>query len=113
MSVTSSSYQPTREAVFTETVQIGISARFLAAKGEGVHHIAVATPRCAEAVAEQTERGNTLALSGSFSEIDVAFLPTDRDLGMLVEIFSGMPGDDREPDATEVIGGERRAPRPR
>jgi methylmalonyl-CoA/ethylmalonyl-CoA epimerase len=77
-----------------------IFARFLAEKGEGVHHIAVATPNYDEAVAAQAKRGNTLVLSGSFSGIDIAFLPTDRDLGVILEIFSGMPGAERKPDAT-------------
>ena len=170
MSVKESRYRPTREAVFTETMQIGIVvrdldstiknyvdeygigpwerhdeltpenatdlridgqpvapwrvaaasamvgqvmwelieplddesiyARFLAEKGEGVHHIAVATPRFDDAVAAQAERGSTLVLSGTFSGIDVAYLPTDRDLGVILEIFSGMPGAEQEPDAT-------------
>jgi methylmalonyl-CoA/ethylmalonyl-CoA epimerase len=69
-----------------------IFARFLTEKGEGVHHIAVATPRFDEAVAVQEQRGTPLVLSGTFSGIDVAYLPTDRDLGVILEIFSGMPG---------------------
>jgi methylmalonyl-CoA/ethylmalonyl-CoA epimerase len=64
-----------------------IYARFLAEKGEGVHHIAVATPRFDELVS-----GKTLPLSGTFSGIQVAYLPTDRDLGVIIEVFSGMPG---------------------
>ena len=168
-SATTSRYRPTREAVFTETMQIGIVVRdldatiqkyvdeygigpwqrheltpenatdvrvdgqpaalwrvavasamvgqvmweliepldeesvfgrFLAEKGEGVHHIAVATPHFDEAVAEQAERGKTLVLSGTFSGIDVAYLPTERDLGVILEVFSGMPGAEPEPDAT-------------
>ena len=72
-------------------------ARFLAEKGEGVHHIAVATPSFDGAVAEQAERGNDLVLSGTFGGIDLAYLPTDRDLGVITEIFSGMPEAAREP----------------
>jgi methylmalonyl-CoA/ethylmalonyl-CoA epimerase len=75
-------------------------ARFLAEKGEGVHHIAVAAPDFDEAVAEQAERGNDLALSGTFSGVKLAYLPTDHDLGVIIEIFEGMPGAEREPDAT-------------
>jgi methylmalonyl-CoA/ethylmalonyl-CoA epimerase len=66
-----------------------------------VHHIAVTTPNFDEAVAAQAERGNTLVLRGTFSGIDVAYLPTARDLGVILEIFSGMPGAEQEPDATE------------
>ena len=79
----------------------GVFARFLAERGEGVHHVAVATPDFHGLTAEQARRGRTLPLSGSFMGIDVAYLPTDRDLGTLIEIFKGMPGDGSEPDAAE------------
>jgi methylmalonyl-CoA/ethylmalonyl-CoA epimerase len=69
----------------------GLFARFLAEKCEGVHHIAVATSDFDAAVAEQVQRGNTLPLSGSFGNMSFAYLPTDRDLGVFIEIFSGMP----------------------
>jgi methylmalonyl-CoA/ethylmalonyl-CoA epimerase len=78
----------------------GIFARYLADKGEGVHHIAVTTPDFDAVVGEQIQRGNTLPLSGSFSGIDIAYLPTDRDLGVILEVFSGMPGGNHEPDTT-------------
>ena len=78
----------------------GVVACFLAEKGEGVHHIAVATPNFDDEVAEQIQRGNTLPLSGTFSGGKVAYLPTDRDLGLILEIFSGMPGAGHESDAT-------------
>ena len=77
----------------------GIFARFLAERGEGVHHIAVTTPDYHGTVAEHVQRGVTLPLSGSFAGVEVAYLPTDRTLGVLLEVFSGMPGDD-EPDPT-------------
>jgi methylmalonyl-CoA/ethylmalonyl-CoA epimerase len=78
----------------------GIFARFLAEKGEGVHHIAVATSNFDDVVAEQVQRGKTLPLSGTFAGVNVAYLPTDRDLGVILEVFSGMPGADHEADAT-------------
>jgi len=81
----------------------GLFARFLAEKGEGVHHIAVATPSFDDVVADQLQRGTTLPLSGSFSGINIAYLPTDRDLGVILEIFSGLPGAEQEPDATSGI----------
>lgn len=89
---------------------LSIFSRFLAEKGEGVHHIAVATPNFAEAVAEQVQRGKTLPLSGEFSGVNVAYLPTDRDLGVILEVFSGLPGADLESDATENV--ERTRPEP-
>ena len=76
----------------------GPFAQFLREKGEGVHHIAVVTPDFKAVVAEQVQRGKTLPLSGSFSGIEVAYLPTDRELGVILEVFSGMP--DAEPEAT-------------
>ncbi len=75
-----------------------VYARFLAEKGEGVHHIAVATPRFDDAVAEQAKRGNNLVLSGTFSGAKVAYLPTERDLGVIIEIFSGTPGASGRPE---------------
>ncbi len=77
-----------------------IFARFLAEKGEGVHHIAVGAPRFDEALAEWAARGNTLVLSGTFSGIQLAYLRTERDLGLIVEIFSGIPDADQEPGAS-------------
>jgi methylmalonyl-CoA/ethylmalonyl-CoA epimerase len=85
--------------VFQPLDEEGIFARFLAEKGEGVHHIAVATPHFDDVVAEQIQRGNTLPLSGTFAGVNVAYLPIDRDLGVILEVFSGMPGAEQEPDA--------------
>ncbi len=80
--------------------ETSVYARFLAERGEGVHHIAVATPRFDDAVAAHAKRGKDLVLSGTFSGAKVAYLPTDRDLGVIIEIFSGTPGAEHEPDAT-------------
>ena len=77
----------------------GIYARFLAEKGEGIHHVAVATPNFYETVA-QAERENKVILSCEFSGVDIAYLDTQRDLGVIIEIFSGTPGAEQEPDAT-------------
>ncbi len=77
-----------------------VYARFLAEKGEGVHPIAVATPSFDDTVAAQAKRGNKLVLSGTFSGAKVAYLPTDRDLGVIIEIFSGTTVIERKPDAT-------------
>ena len=77
-----------------------VYARFLAEKGEGVHHIAVASSSFDEAVAAQAERGNELVLSGTFSGYRVAYLATDRDLGVIAEIFNPPADADATPDAT-------------
>jgi methylmalonyl-CoA/ethylmalonyl-CoA epimerase len=80
-----------------------VYARFLAEKGEGVHHLAVAARNFDETVAAQAEKGNGVVLSGEFSGIRVAYLATDRKLGVITEIFSGTPSADSadlKPDAT-------------
>src|SRR5918997_196976 len=79
----------------------GIYARFLAEKGEGVHHVAVATPNFYETVA-QAERENKVILSCKHSGIDIAYLDTLRELGVIIEIASGMPGDGELPDANRT-----------
>jgi methylmalonyl-CoA/ethylmalonyl-CoA epimerase len=76
----------------------GIFARFLAEKGEGVHHVAVRTPDFYETVA-RAEREDDVILSCEFGGIGIAYLDTQRDLGVTIEIASGMPGDGGEPDA--------------
>ena len=77
----------------------GIWARFLAEKGEGVHHVAVATPDFGEAVA-RAEREDGLMLRCEHSGVDIAYLDTRRDLGVVLEVFSGMPSDGGDPDPT-------------
>src|SRR5215203_3335598 len=71
----------------------GIYARFLAEKGEGVHHVAVATPDFDGTVA-RAERKDGLMLSCEFSGVDIAYLDTPRDLGVIIEIASGFPDDE-------------------
>ncbi|AHY48145.1 Glyoxalase/Bleomycin resistance protein/Dioxygenase superfamily (plasmid) [Rubrobacter radiotolerans] len=77
----------------------GIFAHFLSEKGEGIHHVAVGTPNFYETVAG-TERENKLMLSCEFSGIDIAYLDTQRNLGVTIEIASGMPGDREDSDVT-------------
>jgi methylmalonyl-CoA/ethylmalonyl-CoA epimerase len=77
----------------------GIYARFLAEKGEGVHHVAVATPDFEETVA-RAEREDGLMLRCEHSGIDIAYLDTQRDLGVVLEVFSGMPTNEGDPGST-------------
>jgi methylmalonyl-CoA/ethylmalonyl-CoA epimerase len=79
--------------------EVSVYARFLAEKGAGVHHVAVATSNFDETVA-QADRGNGVILSGEFGGAKVAYLGTDRDLGVTLEIFSGTPDDRPQPDET-------------
>ena len=76
-----------------------IYARFLAEKGGGVHHIAVAAQSFDEMLAREVKRGIDVPLSGEFEGIKVAYLGTERDLGVILEIFS-MPNQEQKPDAT-------------
>jgi methylmalonyl-CoA/ethylmalonyl-CoA epimerase len=74
---------------------IGIFAQFLAEKGGGVHHIAVAAADYDQTLAAEKKRGNELVmnceLSGPFSGIKVAYLGTQTDLGVILEVFNGLP----------------------
>jgi methylmalonyl-CoA/ethylmalonyl-CoA epimerase len=76
-----------------------IYARFLAEKGEGVHHVGVAVPSFDETVAAQAEKGNGVLLGGEYNGVTFAYLSTDRDLGVITEIFSAPPGLEQKPDA--------------
>lgn len=76
-----------------------IFARFLAEKGEGVHHIAVAATNFDDTLEAEAKRGNDLVLScelsGQFSGVKVAYLGTQRDLGVILEIFNALPESSR------------------
>jgi methylmalonyl-CoA/ethylmalonyl-CoA epimerase len=83
-------------------------ARFLADKGGGVHHIAVAPTNFDKSLVDMSKRGHEAVLSGTFRPstdpasrgIRVAYLPTQQDLGVIVEIFSLDPAPEQTPDAT-------------
>jgi methylmalonyl-CoA/ethylmalonyl-CoA epimerase len=79
--------------------------RFLAERNGvgGVHHIAVCTPDFQRVVEEEAARGNQSILSGAFSGIEVHYLSTERDLGVILEVFSGFP------DAIEMPGANNQA----
>jgi hypothetical protein len=59
-----------------------------------VHHIAVAPANYDRALAEEADRGREPVLSGTFGGFRVAYLPTEQDLGVILEVFS----DDRAQD---------------
>jgi hypothetical protein len=44
--------------------------------------------------------GHEAVLRGTFSGIRAAYLPTEQDLGVIVEIFSRDPAPEQKPDAT-------------
>ena len=86
-----------------------IFAQFLTATGGGggVHHIAVAATNFDETLAAEARRGNELVLncelSGAFNGIKVAYLGTQRDLGVILEVFNGLPAAQAE--AAAAPGG--------
>ena len=71
----------------------GVYARFLAEKGGGVHHVAVVTPDFGGTVA-RAEREDGVMLRCEHSGIDIAYLDTLRDLGVVLEVFGGTLGDE-------------------
>ena len=76
----------------------GVWARFLAEKGEGVHHVAVATPDFGETIA-RAKHEDKVILSAKHSGVDVAYLDTRHDLGTVLEVFSGFPGGNQDDEA--------------
>jgi catechol 2,3-dioxygenase-like lactoylglutathione lyase family enzyme len=76
-----------------------IYARFLAEKGEGVHHVGVAVPDFADTVAALGERGRGVVLGGEYNGVTFAYLATEGDLGVITEIFDAPPGREQKPDA--------------
>ena len=76
-------------------------ARFLAEKGGRVHHIAVAPTNYDQALTDIAKKGQKPVLSGTFGPaIRVAYLPTEQDLGVIVEIFSRDPAPEQQPHET-------------
>jgi methylmalonyl-CoA/ethylmalonyl-CoA epimerase len=74
-----------------------IFAKFLKEKGPGVHHIAVASPDYEGLLKSEAKRGNTLVmdceLGGQFEGIKVAYLGTEKTLGVTLEVFNKAPGE--------------------
>jgi methylmalonyl-CoA/ethylmalonyl-CoA epimerase len=69
--------------------ETGMFATFLAEKGPGVHHVAMRAPDYDGTVAASTAGGEELVLTGEFTGITVSYLPTQQDLGVLIEVFKG------------------------
>lgn len=77
-----------------------IYAEFLAAKGEGLHHVGVGGPRPYDETLEALRgHGNTVLQGGVYNGVTFAYLSTDRDLGLITEIFDFPAGLKQEPDA--------------
>jgi hypothetical protein len=76
-----------------------VYARFLETNGPGVHHIGVGVRDYQGTLGHLAERGHDVLLGGEYKGISFSYLSTDRDLGVITEIFSGAPGADQKPDA--------------
>jgi catechol 2,3-dioxygenase-like lactoylglutathione lyase family enzyme len=76
-----------------------VYARFLAEHGPGVHHVGVAVADYQGTIDELGARGHEVLLGGTYNGVTFAYLSTDRDLGVVTEIFDGAPGRDQEPDS--------------
>jgi methylmalonyl-CoA/ethylmalonyl-CoA epimerase len=79
--------------------ELSIYARFLSTNGEGVHHVGVAVPSFDETIAALREKGHDVLLGGEYNGVTFAYLSTDRDLGLITEIFDVPPGLEQKPDA--------------
>ena len=60
--------------------------------------IAVKTQSFDELLAKEAKRGMAISLSGEFEGVEVAYLGTDRDLEVILEIFRGLPNQEPKPD---------------
>ena len=76
-----------------------IYAEFLATKGPGLHHLGVGVRDYGEALATLRGKGHSVLQGGLYNGVRFAYLSTDRDLGVITEIFDGEPGHDQEPDS--------------
>ncbi len=76
-----------------------IYAEFLAAKGEGVHHVAVGGKAYQEELDTITGKGRKVLQGGVYNGVTFAYLSTDEDLGVITEIFDWPEGRVQEPDA--------------
>jgi methylmalonyl-CoA/ethylmalonyl-CoA epimerase len=76
-----------------------IYARFLAERGEGLHHVGVGVSSYEGTIAELEGKGHNVVLGGEYNGVTFAYLSTDRDLGLITEIFDAPPGLEQKPDA--------------
>ena len=76
-----------------------IYADFLAEKGEGLHHVAVGVRDYGDALEQLRAKGHVVLQGGLYNGVKFAYLSTDRDLGVITEIYDWPPGLTQEPDA--------------
>jgi hypothetical protein len=76
-----------------------VYARFLAKHGPGVHHVGVGVRSYADATANLAGREHDVLLSGEYNGVTFSYHATERDLGVVVELFDAPPGVEQVPDA--------------
>ena len=76
-----------------------IYAEFLAAKGEGVHHVAVGGKAYRRGARRDAGQGPPRAPGRRYNGVTFAYLSTDEDLGVITEIFDWPDGLTQEPDS--------------
>jgi methylmalonyl-CoA/ethylmalonyl-CoA epimerase len=77
----------------------GPFAEFLAANGEGLHHIGMGVANYDEALARLRDKGHDVLSGGIHQGIRFSYLSTDRDLGAITEIVDRSGGRTTTPDA--------------
>lgn len=76
-----------------------IYAHHLREHGEGLHHVGVGGRPYGEILTVARGKGHTVIQGGVYNGVDFAYLSTDRDLGVITEIFNWPAGHTQEPDA--------------
>jgi Glyoxalase/Bleomycin resistance protein/Dioxygenase superfamily len=74
-------------------------AEFLAARGEGLHHVAVGVPDYGDALDTLRAKGRRVLQAGLYAGVRFSYLSTDEDLGVVTEIFDWPEGLEQKPDA--------------
>jgi len=74
-------------------------AEFLAEKGPGLHHVAVAVPDYAGTRDALVGKGRRVLQSGLYKGAKFSYLSTDDDLGVIIEILDWPEGLEATPDA--------------
>jgi hypothetical protein len=83
----------------------GVFAEFLAAKGEGVHHVAVGGRGYRELSDALRAKGRRVLQGGVYKGVTFSYLTTDEDLGVVTEIFDWPEGVVQTPDAVYPPAG--------
>jgi hypothetical protein len=73
-------------------------AEFLAARGEGVHHVALKPAGFDQTVADLRAKGHRMIQGGAYNGGRFAYFSTERALGFVAEVLD-LPAEPQPPDA--------------